>query len=391
MPSTSRPTIGSSANVDRSTVNPAAVAAQQIRFVDKLVESLDPMDFLLTKLFGFGKAFDNPKLEWTDERFAPIEDVLGAALIDGTGTSVTVTNGDYFQVNDTVKIGEELLRVTAIAGNVLTVVRAQGGTTGAAAANGATVRILGPATPENTDTVASPITRGDAFFNYPQLFDYGIQMSQRQNNTANYLHRTPELDYEIAKKFKEASRDLELTLFHGGRQAAAGTAPSMMGGVNTFITTTILNKSGGALTKSNLHGHWQALYRLVGRENMGKHVITSDILKRVIASFYASRRTDLGNGSKVSDVVDAIQTDFGTMKLDMHFYSPSNQVLTIDPSNFTIRPYKGYGRWHDLKLPTAGAYERWALRGDYTLQGKGDRAHGRISNVDVTEASYANL
>ncbi len=146
MPTTQLGTMTSSANAGISTVTSPS-AAQQIRFVDVLVESLDPMDFSLTRNIGFGKAVSNRKLEWTDERFAPTEDVAGAAATN-TATTITVTNFAYFQQYDVLRIGEENLWVSAVpTSTTLTVVRGFGGTTAAAIAAGDRIRIVGTAVP----------------------------------------------------------------------------------------------------------------------------------------------------------------------------------------------------------------------------------------------------
>ncbi len=232
------------------------------------------------------------------------------------------------------------------------------------------------------------MTRGDVAHNFAQIFQYGLQISKRANVTPNYLHRSPEYDYEVAKKFKEASRDLELAIIHGRRQDASGVQPSVMGGIPQYLTTNVLNKAGAALTKADLQSHWQGIYTQVGAENMGKQVVCGPLMKRVVGSFYRDRRQAMTNETRVADVVDEIVTDFGIMKVRLHFFMLANEIWTLDWSNLSLRPYKGYGRWHDEKLPASGSYEKGSLTGDFTLQAKGDRAHGRIHAISTTESSY---
>ncbi len=56
---------------------------------------------------------------------------INGALVDTTGTSVTVDDGTIFVVNDLIQVDSEIMLVTAIATNVLTVTRGYFGTTAA--------------------------------------------------------------------------------------------------------------------------------------------------------------------------------------------------------------------------------------------------------------------
>lgn len=75
---------------------------------------------------------------------SPITDTgvnLAAAIIDTTGTSITVGDSSVFEVDDVIQIDSELFLITAInsATNVLTVERGHGGTAAATHSNGADI------------------------------------------------------------------------------------------------------------------------------------------------------------------------------------------------------------------------------------------------------------
>ena len=57
--------------------------------------------------------------------------LIDGALSDTTGTSVTVDDGTIFVVNDLIQVDSEIMLITAIASNVLTVTRGYFGTTAA--------------------------------------------------------------------------------------------------------------------------------------------------------------------------------------------------------------------------------------------------------------------
>ena len=71
---------------------------------------------------------------------SPSRDQLDEAL-DATETTVTVDTGSKFSANTRLEVDSEVMLVTAVSGNDLTVVRGHGGTTAATHADDAEVRI----------------------------------------------------------------------------------------------------------------------------------------------------------------------------------------------------------------------------------------------------------
>jgi hypothetical protein len=63
------------------------------------------------------------------------------ATFSATDTTLTVSDGTVFTVNSPIQIDSEIMLVTAISGNDLTVVRGMGGTTAATHSDGATINI----------------------------------------------------------------------------------------------------------------------------------------------------------------------------------------------------------------------------------------------------------
>ncbi|MBY0111468.1 MAG: DUF5309 domain-containing protein [Phycisphaerales bacterium] len=87
-------------------------------------------------------------------------------------TSLTVTAGSRFQIGDQVRpdASSEIMLVTGVAGNVLTVVRGYGGTTRVALTNGRRLFILGNAALEGADAVNARFTNRVRKANYTQIF-----------------------------------------------------------------------------------------------------------------------------------------------------------------------------------------------------------------------------
>src|SRR5690606_33103698 len=90
-----------------------------------------------------GTPLTQTKYEWMSDNLNSNRANLDGAINNST-TSIDVAEGDgiKFRVNAIAVIGEEYVKVTAISGDTLTVVRGFDGTTAAAAADGAEIRIV---------------------------------------------------------------------------------------------------------------------------------------------------------------------------------------------------------------------------------------------------------
>jgi hypothetical protein len=389
MPTYTRPTFGGATgnSYDSTTTQ---VSNALIRYVEPMVEALDYKQLLMTRLIGYGKEVNNRKVEWTDERMMAESDTLGGSYTAGAGT-LTVSNGSRYQQYQVIKVGVTLFWVTAISTNTLTVTAGIGGTTDASAANGAAVSIVGVAMPENIDTPPAPMALGDAYSNFCQLWDLGIQISNRENYSANYFTRTPEYEWRMRQKLTEAARQLERTLFLGVGQDASGTAASFMSGFPQYITTNTTNLANAPFSERNFLDALAPAFDDIGGEGLSDTVVVGRFGKQVIGSWADPARRLSGSDTSFNTKIDRIMSDFGDLDVVMHRYCPTTELYFINPKNYSIRPFKGYGRWHDGPLPAGGEYGKGHVAGDYTLVALGNRASAKLINFSTTATDYATM
>lgn len=389
--SVTRPTFGGATGNSYSSTT-TQVTDSQIRYVDDMLEYLEVDDFPIQKAIGYGEPVNVRKLEWGDRRRAPSADQLNEAL-DDSETGVDVDNGARFQVGNLIKVDDEVMWVSAISTNTLTVTRAWG-STAATHADNATVRIIGVAMPENFATPAAPIATGEFFYNYFQLFDSGIQISNRANanGEANYLIRRKEYNQRVEEKFIEKAEQLEYTLIHGTRVDATSTTPSSMGGIPAFITTQVTDLGDAALTKQTLRALWQSTFLNVGKVHMAKTMLMGTAAKSLLNTFYDPARRLSGSDKSVTEMLDAVETDFGRMTFVMHYHMPADEIYGVNLKNLSIHPFGDYGRWHDKRLPEDGPYMKGRITGDYCLEAKGDRAHFKVIDIlAINSTNYPSL
>lgn len=374
------------------------VANSQPRNVEALVEMLDYMDTPLARLIKKdSKTGDNVKQEWTDEVHPPV--TLGLAEdLDTTETGVDVTTGQgvRLQVYNLIQIDDEIMWVSAMASaDTATVTRGDNiGSTSASHTTGATIYIIGTATPEKVDAVASAVTRGDSYYNYFQILQKAIEVSERQNNAGNYLIKGQEYSFEQARKYKEMWRDLEINAWRGKKFAGSASLPSTMGGVPSFITQHVTDFSGQAFGVSDLMALISAQWSDVGPENIAKLILANQVPRRAISSFYKTQQNVLltPQDRKISLVVKTIETELGNFDLaDPSFHCPPNLLVIIDPSNYKWRNFAGYGELHEGTLPAGGSYLKGMFTCDKTIIAMGDRASGKMTNLSTTVTDYPDL
>lgn len=388
------PTIGTTANAPLSSRDAIHVAGRPNK-VFALVEALDPMKVPLQRLIKTGEAVQNPKIQWTDERFGAT-----AATVDGTGATNVATalnvaagHGNRIQVWDVLQTaaGEHVLVTAKPSADALTIVRSFAGTANAAIAAGSTLEILGPAAPEKVDSPASPIAYGGFFDNYIQNFLYAIEVSDIQDNSdTSYLVRLgSQYKGEMGKKLKEAFRDFERTIIRGRKNDGTTGNAYAMGGLLAYITVNVLSKAGAAVTFNDFMTRAQAAWDDVGEE-MGTTVLVNALLKRVFSSWVNGKRQLTDKTTSVKVKLTEFETDLGTFDFLLHRHMPANELACVDLANATLHPYKGLS-WQEERFARVRASKAGHIEGVYTGKFLGDRAHFKITNIDTAPASYATL
>ena len=133
----------------------------QVRCIEDAIHNVSPDEVPLTKLLGINSIKDPPvqstTYEWLEEELAPTSTTLNGAIADTTTTTCAVYTGagNSIRVGTLLAIGDELVRVSGVSTDTLTISRGWASTTAATALDGAAVKIAGFALIEGADAVAS--------------------------------------------------------------------------------------------------------------------------------------------------------------------------------------------------------------------------------------------
>lgn len=185
-----------------------------------------------------------------------------AAGYNSTDVSIVVDDGTLFVANDlirNVRTGEVMM-VSAVSTNTLTVTRAWG-STGAAMLDNDQIVFLSSAYPVNALSGTSKSTVPSESFNYTQIFRSPLQIGRTDKLSA--LNFTPGSDEE--RLLKEAGYtqlvNQEMAFWYSTKNEAAavdssGTRQRSTGGIFQHITTNVsdISATGGILTEPVLDG-----------------------------------------------------------------------------------------------------------------------------------------
>ena len=368
-----------------------------IRLFDGYTKYLDPTETPFTSSLETGGAVNQKKVEWFTGFLSPHQVALGANQLIGA-TTITFAAGDGAKVMPThlLKVENEIQWVTSFASaDVANVTRSMGGTAAAAHNTPITIDILSPAAQENADTPLAPVTRGALEYNLPQLMDYAIHVSNRENNTPDYEFKSGNLyDNLLAKRMKEAAIEFEKTAILGRRGAESsmvvgGGTPTTLGGLD-FFTDQGFDMGNTPITESAIADALQFLWQKVGDSNMPKQMLVGGFVKRAISSQFPLNRQGTARDDSTKLVWNTMETDFGTVKFVLSRYIPAGTAYFLNTSDIEIRPYKG-GTWAEYPLPANGPYKRGRFTGDYTMIFRNNAARYKLFGISTNKADYPGM
>jgi hypothetical protein len=330
-----------------------------------------------------------PKTEWFEDTMSPRQTTLGAAYTAG-GSTITVATGtgQYFKIGDVLKIDNELMYVSGVNGDTVTVVTGYAGTTNANHSNGATVILATVARLEGADYTTGHTTTVENPFNYTQILEEAVKVSGSQAKNPEYVADT--MSRHIAKligggegvgskgKAGKLVILLEQTFFYGRRTAGNDTSSRAMGGFNQYVTTNITNLSGAALTRRHIEDAMQACYVAGGSPDL---LICGAWAKRKISGFYEKYITKTQSEKRGGAFIETMVTDFGEIEIMYDRWCPEGELYIVEADRMgwvTFRPFQVIDR------PALGDYEVKEVLGEYTFVLTNEKAHAKIMNFSTT-------
>ncbi len=363
---------------------------------------------LLTRLTGkiFDKEVDNPKYAWKQENLRGTNDVLNGAITSTTATTLVATTPGIFNVDDVIKLDSEVMIVTAVAsdGVTLTVLRGWNST---AATHLTAIKIyrIGVAAQEGSDAdgaVTQPLTD---LYNYSQIFEDVVQLTGTEMEA--FLYRTDQgndnASNQITIKQQELMEMLQTALLVGTAYDD-GTARRSMGGLKYFIDTYAsangvdAGGTGNWTTQSTLipSGVTGEQYTVIQEklDTMIQNLVYNratptaiyvgyKALRRMMTWNIGIHRTErddkkLGNGIPAQYMSQAGELDIVMIPGD----ALNDLIFVVDETRYGYKAFKNRG-WFTELLAKTGDSNKWQILGEYTAKVSVPQVHGYLWDLGL--------
>jgi hypothetical protein len=332
--------------------------------------------------------------EWFEDELLPNKDAINDSTYSdpSTDTDFVVDNGDRFRVGDQIQVegSEELMLVTGINSNTLTVVRGYAGTTAEDLADNQVINILGNAALEGADKPGARFTNRSRCGNYTQIFTATVEVSGT-DMAASQLGLADEMDYQKQERLRELIRDLENTVVNGGEPASnpegSGSVRRSMKGVIQHLSTNVFHTgdsgfpTGTGLDEDKIN----YVLRQIWESSNGNVdlIVVGGFQKRKINAFSANSRTYGANDTTFTDMISIYESDFGVCRIVTTRWMPQDAALLLDSSRINVLPLAGRN-FYFKPLASGGDYECGELIGEYTVELRNEAAHGLIRDLSTS-------
>jgi len=332
--------------------------------------------------------------EWLEDELLPNKDTVNDSTFSdpSADTDFVVDNGSRFRIGDQIQIegSEELMLVTGISTNTLTVVRGYAGTTADNLADNQVINILGNAAIEGADKPNARFTNRSRCGNYTQIFTATVEVSG-SDLAASQLGLADEMDNQKQSRLRELVRDLENTVINAGQPASnpegSGTVRRSMKGIIQHLSTNIFHTgdssfpSGTDLDEAKINYVLRKIWEnSSGNVNL---IVVGGFQKRKINAFCSDSRAYGANDTTFTDMIGIYESDFGVCRIVTTRWMPQDSALLLDSSRINVLPLAGRS-FHFKPLASSGDYECGELIGEYTLELKNEAAHGLIRDLSTS-------
>lgn len=328
----------------------------------------------LTKIGISGVATETTH-SWMEDQLNPNTATCAEAL-DNSETTLDVAagHGARFKIGTLFKLNvagkTEVMQVTAISTDALTIVRGYGSTSAEAgtAATDDPILIIAHPAQESQDPPADESKVRTKVSNYTQIFQRGINVSHTMRCVLQ-AGVADEYTFQVARRLMEIMRELDSSMINGIKSADAGSDTSYrsMGGIIEFASQVggNTNSTSEALTPTVINVMVKQIWDDGGDPNF---ILVGGKQKRAISAFdQAYRRSDFSN-TTAGYVIDRFISDLGfTLDVWVDPNIPDDVVVVGDRNKVRVVPLQGDAmRAEDLAK--TGRSSKGQVTGQYTAE-----------------------
>lgn len=341
-------------------------------------------------------AFDGYKMSWLDMAVGADGDTVNGAIL-AAATTLVVDDGSKFRAGMSISVAgsDEVMIVTAVSGNDLTVTRGYGGTTAANIADNAVVTINGVAREENSlsqfDGIYQPVTMENFF----QTMDTAIDFSRRALATAQWGN-TNDIAFQVSERMRQLSIQMDRSLVKGrkGTFTLSGKTVTTMGGMQYYTDQAgaiKVDNSAAALTLDQINAVNAEIVARGGRANtIAVGIAKARKLHALVSAEYSSQR--LGDWQADAGSIVRLPSDLplvgNVTNIVVDTNLNDNELYIYDASMLSVVPMaagnaNSSGNW-TTKDATAVGQDGQSVRviGDFSIVVRNSKSHmARLYNI----------
>lgn len=357
-----------------------AAGTKKLDLSDELAEIIKTDNTALLQKIGVGGLVATElKHQWNEDSLNPNTATEGGTGINSSATSVSVLTGEglRFRVGSIFKDNTagktEVMRVTAISTDTLTITRGIGSTVGETHAASFPIMIIAHTKQEDwTPTGNDWSKERSVAYNYLSTMGYEVKISYIRQ-AVNKPGVPDEFAHQAAYRLKEFMRQLDSSIINSVRSGSEGGAADYhsMGGLIEFVSQSggNVNTTSEAITPSVINASVKNIWDKGGLVAGGRlALVVGGVQKRAISAFdQAYRRLDF-NSNAVGYTVEKILTDLGfELEVIVDPWMPNDVYIIGDLNRVKVGPLQTDAvRIEDLAK--AGRYLNSMLTGSYTTE-----------------------
>lgn len=346
-------------------------------------------DKTLLARIGIGGEATNVKHEWLERSLNAVT-VTGAEVMDASETDLSVSTGHGARtrigtlLRDIAQGKTEVMQVTDISTDTLTVARGYGSTSGEAHADAATYRIIGRPKQSGEDLSTDRSTTRTRRDNTCQIFEDAVVIAGDAEAVVK-AGVASEVALQSADRLIELMRELDQSIIMGIESASTGSDSvyRSMGGLIEFLTLANGNSVSTAetLTEEVIND----LYELAFNDGGSPTVLACNQKQaKVISGFNADKIRIAPGINMAGQFVSHYMTDLGQeLEIVLDRWIPDDTIMLLDMSRLLVVPLRARGFGMKPIAPTGDAEKRQLL-GDYTMEIRNPlEAHAIHTNLNI--------
>lgn len=334
------------------------------------------------------QAYDGYKMGWLDFRIDATSSATTAAVLVGA-TTVPVVDGSKFRPGMTVSPtgSDEVILVTAVSANDLTVVRGFGGSVAAALTSGQVLTIDSVGREENSLAENDGIYQPDSVENFFQTMDTAVEFSRRALATIQF-GSTNDLAFQISERIRQLTIQMDRALVRGRRATATVGSKTVTytGGMRFFLgQADAINTDGaGALTLDKINLINAEIVSRGGTANtIAVGIKQARVLSALVSANYSSQR--LGDWSADEGSLLTLPSDLPLVgnvnRIVVDTNLADSELMIFDSSMISVTPMaannaEASGAWRTVDATQNGQDgQRTRVIGDFAMEMRQSKTH----------------